>query len=157
MEEYSLFTSNNSFMKPKNQLWTYELPLGIRSQLVYVLFRKNWRNSVHNSRSFSTFTVSSDHRVVSSTIKLSLHSSKPCKPHHMKCYDWRKVAADKGQAFSLEVYNPFVPSVMLRLLKTRWKIPMTPSSPALRRSSRKCFHQNRKLIKTKHKFLLLSL
>ena len=109
MEEYSLFTSNNSFMKPKNQLWTYESPLGIRSQLDYVLFRKKWRNSVHNSRSFSTFTVSSDHRVVSSTIKLSLRTSKPCKPHHMKCYDWRKVAADKdlSQAFSLEVYNRF--------------------------------------------------
>ena len=109
MEEHCLFSSNNSFMKPKNQLWTYESPSGTHSQIDYVLFRKKWRNSVHNSRSFSSFTISSDHRVVSSTIRLSLRSSKRCKPHHMKCYDWRKVATDKtlGKHFSLEVYNRF--------------------------------------------------
>ena len=107
MEEYSLLTSINSFMKPKNQLWAYESPSGIRPQLDYVLFRKKWRNSVHDSRSLSTFTVSSDHRVVSSTIKLSLRISKPCRPYHRKCYDWMKVDADKdlSQAFSLKVYN----------------------------------------------------
>ena len=41
MEEYDLFSSNNYFMKPKNHLWTYESPKGDRSQLDYILFRKN--------------------------------------------------------------------------------------------------------------------
>ena len=30
MEEFNLFSSNNSFMKPKNQLWTFEYPSGMR-------------------------------------------------------------------------------------------------------------------------------
>ena len=109
MEEYDLFSSNNYFMKPKNHLWTYESPKGDRSQLDYILFRKKWKNSIHNSRSFSSFTTSSDHRVVSSFVKLSLRSSKKAKPHPMKCFDWKEVAMDKNLSnnFSLEVYNRF--------------------------------------------------
>ena len=41
MEEYNLFLSNNSFMKPKNQLWTFEYPSSARTQIDYILFRKN--------------------------------------------------------------------------------------------------------------------
>ena len=55
MEEFSLFCSNCSFMKPKNQLWTFEYPSGKRAQLDYILFRKKWRNSTKNSRSYSSF------------------------------------------------------------------------------------------------------
>ena len=109
MEEYNLFSANNSFMKSKNQLWTYESPSGLRSQLDYMLFRKKWKNSIHNSRSFSSFTVSSDHRVVSSSVQLSLRSSKKAKPHPMKCFDWKEVARNNvlSKQFSLEVYNRF--------------------------------------------------
>ena len=109
MEEYNLFSANNSFMKSKNQLWTYESPSGLRSQLDYMLFRKKWKNSIHNSRSFSSFTVSSDHRVVSSSVQLSLRSSKKAKPHPMKCFDWKEVARnnDLSKQFSLEVFNRF--------------------------------------------------
>ena len=73
MDEFNLFCSNCSFMKPKSRLWTFEYPNGARAQLDYILFRKKWRNSNKDSRSYSSFSsIGSDHRVVSATIKLSL-------------------------------------------------------------------------------------
>ena len=110
MEEYNLFSSSNNFMKPKNQLWTFEYPSGQRAQIDYILFRKKWGNSVKNSRSYSSFsTVGSDHRIVSSTIKLSLRASKKSHPHPMKSIDWKEVAsnADLSKQFSVAVYNRF--------------------------------------------------
>ena len=53
----SLFISNTSFMKPKGQLWTFEYPSGDRNQLDYLTFRKKWRNSVKDSRAFSSFAL----------------------------------------------------------------------------------------------------
>lgn len=110
MEEFNLFCSNCSFMKSKNQLWTFEYPSGKRAQLDYILFRKKWRNSIKNSRSYSSFSsIGSDHRIVSSTIKLSLRSSKRAIPHPMKTIDWKKVALDKdlSHQFSVAVNNKF--------------------------------------------------
>ena len=52
MKEFNLFSSNPSFMKPKGQLWTFEYPNGGRAQLDYLIFRKKWRNSVKDSRSY---------------------------------------------------------------------------------------------------------
>ena len=102
MEEYDLFSSNNAFMKPKNQLWTFEYPSGKRSQLDYVLFRKKWRNSVNGSRAYSSFnTVCSDHRIVSVHIKLSLRASKTSLPHPMKAIDWTTVSLGKRSFESL--------------------------------------------------------
>ena len=66
LEEFNLFTSNNCFMKPKGQLWTFEYPSRDRAQLDYLIFRKKWKNSVKNSRSYSSFSsVGSGHRIVS--------------------------------------------------------------------------------------------
>ena len=110
MEEYSLFATNTSFMKSTNQLWTFEYPSGKRAQLDYILIRKKWRNSVKNSRSYSTFsTVGSDHRIVSCHLKLSLRSSKRSKPHPMKTIDWKNVTNDKELTtkYNVAVYNKF--------------------------------------------------
>ena len=110
MDEFSLFCSNCSFMKSKHQLWTFEYPSGRRAQLDYILFRKKWRNSVKNSRSYSSFSsTGSDHRIVSSTIKLSLRSSKRSIPHPMKTIDWKKVSQDKDlcKEFAITVHNRF--------------------------------------------------
>ena len=110
LEEFNLYISNTSFMKPKGQLWTFESPNGLRSQLDYVIFRKKWRNSVKDSRAYSSFSsVGSDHRIVSSTVKLSLRSSKKAKPHPMKTIDWKEVSnnSELTQKFTLEVFNKF--------------------------------------------------
>ena len=110
MDEYNLFSSKCSFMKPRSRLWTFEYPTGARAQLDYILFRKKWRNSVKDSRSYSSFSsIGSDHRIVLVTIKLSLRSSKRSKPHPMKSIDWRKVAQDKNLShqYAVEVKNRF--------------------------------------------------
>ena len=79
-------------------------------QIDYILFRKKWGNSVKNSRTYSTFsTVGSDHRIVSSPIKLSLRASKKSHPHPIKSIDWKEVAsnADLSKQFAVAVYNRF--------------------------------------------------
>ena len=109
MDEFNFFSANNNFIKPKGQLWTFEYPSVERAQLDYVLFRKKWRNSVHNARSYSFRTVGSDHRIVSSHVKLSLRVSKQSKPHPMKSIDWKEVSSNTtlSQKFSLKVFNKF--------------------------------------------------
>ena len=109
-DEFNLFSSNNSFMKPKGQLWTFEYPSGERAQIDYLIFRMKWGNNVRDSRSYSTFSsVGSDHRVVSATVKLSLRASKRAEPHPMKTIDWKEVSCnqDLSKNFILEVYNKF--------------------------------------------------
>ena len=110
MEEYNLFSSNTNFMKPKSQLWTFEYPSGSRAQIDYILYRKKWRNSIKDSRSYSSFaSVGSDHRIVSSSIRLSLRASKKAKPHPMKTLDWREVSSNSNLAslFTVAVMNRF--------------------------------------------------
>ncbi|XP_029657803.1 craniofacial development protein 2-like, partial [Octopus sinensis] len=117
LEEFNLYTSNNSFMKPKGQLWTFESPLGDRAQIDYLIFRKKWRNSVKDSRSYSSFSsVGSDHRIVSATVKLSLRSSKKTKPHPIKMIDWKEVLSnpDMSKQFTIEVYNKFNLCLLLK-------------------------------------------
>ena len=41
MEEYNLFSASNNFMKPLNQLWSFEYPSGHRAQLDYICLEKN--------------------------------------------------------------------------------------------------------------------
>ena len=92
MDEFNLFSAN-SFMKPKGQLWTFEYPNGDRSQLDYLIFRKKWRNSIKDSRSYSSFSsVGSDYRVVSANLKLSLRVSKKAASNPMKRIDWKEVS-----------------------------------------------------------------
>ena len=110
MEEYNLFSASNNFMKPPGQLWSFEYPSGLRAQLDYMIFRKKWKNSVKDTRSYSSFaTVGSDHRIVSSNVKLSLRASKKSKPNPMKCFDWKEVALNPAlsKSFSIAVHNKF--------------------------------------------------
>ena len=110
LEEYNLFSSNNHFQKCRNQLWTFEYPNGSRAQIDYILFRKKWKNSIKDSRSYSSFSsVSSDHRIVSSKIRLSLRSTKPAKPNPFKRIDWQETSSNFiiRDNFTLEVYNRF--------------------------------------------------
>lgn len=110
IEEYNLFSASNNFMKPQGQLWTFEYPSGQRAQLDYILFRKKWKNSVKDTRSYSSFsTVGSDHRIVSSHVKLSFRASKKSKPHPMKSFDWKEVSSNStlSKHFSVAVHNRF--------------------------------------------------
>ena len=110
MDEFSLFASNTCFMKPQNKLWTFEYPTGDRAQLDYIICRSKWRNSIKDSRAFSSFSsVGSDHRIVSASIKLSLRVSKRSPKDPMKTINWRKVMADSdvSSKYCVDVYNRF--------------------------------------------------
>ena len=110
MDEFNLFAANTSFMKTKGQLWTFEYPTGGRAQLDYLIFRKKWRNSVKDSRAYSTFSsVSSDHRVVSAILKLSLRVPKKAVSHPMKRIDWKEVSTNRQMSkdFAIQVFNKF--------------------------------------------------
>ena len=68
MDEFNLDSSNNSFMKPKNQLFSFEYPSGRDSQLDYVLFAINVINLSETLVPF--ISVDFDHRIVPASIKL---------------------------------------------------------------------------------------
>ncbi|XP_062905778.1 craniofacial development protein 2-like, partial [Mobula hypostoma] len=74
IQEHSLIAANTQFKKRAGKLWTYENRASIyRKQLDYILIRTKWRNCVINTEAYSTFnSVSSDHRVVSMQVRLSL-------------------------------------------------------------------------------------
>ena len=53
--------------------------------------------------------MGSDHRIVSSCVKLSLRVSKKSKPHPMKSFNWKEVSSNSAlsEQFSLAVHNRF--------------------------------------------------
>ena len=57
LQEYDLFSSNNFFMKYANHLWTFQYPSGDKAQIDYFLFRKKYRNSIRDSRAYSSFAT----------------------------------------------------------------------------------------------------
>ena len=110
MEEFNLFPANCNFMKPKNKLWTFEYPNGVRAQLDYVLVRKKWQNSIKDCRPYFSFSsVGSDHRIVTADVKLSFRVSKKSPPNPMKSIDWKKVSSDKNLSsqYAVNVFNRF--------------------------------------------------
>jgi hypothetical protein len=106
--EKNLIIANTRFQKRTGKLWTFISPGGTKCQLDYILVRKKWKNSLLNSEAYSTFSsVGSDHRIVSSKIRLSLRKSKA--PPMKKQYDWKQLACDKNlqDLYTIEVCNRF--------------------------------------------------
>ena len=73
-QQFQLLAKNTMFMKKASKLWSFQHPSRSLSQIDYIIVRNNWKNSVCNSQSYSSF--SSYHRVISCYISLSLRSSK---------------------------------------------------------------------------------
>ena len=64
---------NTKFQKRKGKLWTYIYANNTQSQIEYVFLNKKWNYSALNCEAFSSFEgVSSDHRIVTAKIRLSL-------------------------------------------------------------------------------------
>ena len=85
--EHSLIAANTQFLKRKGKLWTFKHRASDSlKHLDYILTHRKWRNSVRNVEAFNHFhMLRSDHRVVTSSIKLSLRAPKHKK--HIK-FDW---------------------------------------------------------------------
>ena len=109
-EEFSLTIANTRFQKAQQKLWTWESPNGHKTQIDYILVRSKWKNSVRNAQAFSSFSsISSDHRVVSCTISLSLRKSKKPEISTFKQIEWKLVNADSNikSKFLVETKNRF--------------------------------------------------
>ncbi|MCP4493478.1 MAG: hypothetical protein GY820_40160, partial [Gammaproteobacteria bacterium] len=107
--ESELEATNHRFQKKGGKLWTH-LSDGMltKSQIDYVLVRKKWRNSVKNTEPCNYFnSLGSDHRVVVSTLKLSLRKSKrpPQVAHHN--FGQLKTDQDLQLKYAVEVSNKY--------------------------------------------------
>ena len=81
VNEKQLVVTNTSFQKKINNMWTYMDPSGRNYQLDYILIRKKWINSNTNVEVYSSFSsTGSDHRIVSSKIRLRLRSNRNTLP-----------------------------------------------------------------------------
>ncbi len=71
--ENKLVCLNTRFEKKIGKKWTHIHPNGFKSQIDFLLINKKWINSCHNSEAYNSFYgVSSDHRIVTGKIRLSL-------------------------------------------------------------------------------------
>ena len=88
MIENRLTFLNTNFQKRKGKLWTYMYTNNNKPQIDYVFINKKWKNSAINCKTYSSFEdVSSDHRIVTAKIRLSLRKNAT-RTATTKHYDW---------------------------------------------------------------------
>ena len=74
--------------KREGKLWTYTYANNNKAQIDYVFINKKWKNSAMNCEAYSSFEgVSSDHRIVTAKIQLSLRKNTTWTAT-TKHYDW---------------------------------------------------------------------
>ena len=62
----------------EGKLWIYIYANNSKAQIDYVFLNKKWNNSAMNCEAYSSFEgVSSDHRIVTSKIRLSQRKKTP--------------------------------------------------------------------------------
>ena len=76
------------FQKRERKLWTYTYANNTKAQIDCVFINKKWKNSAVNCEAYSSFVgVSSDHRIVTAKIWLSLRKNTT-RTTTTKYYDW---------------------------------------------------------------------
>ena len=74
--ENRLTCLNTNYQKREGKLWTYKYANNRKAQIDYVFINKKWKNSAMNCEAYSSFEgVSSDHRIVTAKIRLSLRKN----------------------------------------------------------------------------------
>ena len=92
----------HKFQKRPGQRWTHSSSNGSKVQLDYVIINCKWKNSAKNCRSFNSFiSIESDHRIVSTKVRLSLRANKK-KSGQVAPYDWNVLRTN------LDIRNTFV-------------------------------------------------
>ncbi|KAJ8393714.1 hypothetical protein AAFF_G00057670 [Aldrovandia affinis] len=108
LTEHELLAANTLFRKRMGKRWTFQdRATSMTRQLDYILLRRKWRTSILNAESYSTFdSVGSDHRVVSTRVRLSLRVPKPSPRIH---HDWEAFSRspDLQARYTVEVRNRF--------------------------------------------------
>ena len=76
MIENRLTCLNTNFQKREGKLWTYTYANNSKALIDYVFINRKWKNSAMNCEAYSSFEgVSSDHRIVTAKVRLSLRKS----------------------------------------------------------------------------------
>ena len=80
MIENRLTCPNTNYQKREGKLWANTYANNSKAQIYHVFINKKWENRAMNCEAYSSFDgVSSDHRIVTAKIRLSLR-----KKHHTK-------------------------------------------------------------------------
>ena len=108
MKENRLACLNTNYQKRKCKLWTYTYANNTKAQIDYVLINKKWKNSAMNCEAYSSFEgVSTDHRIVTAKIRLSLRKNAK-RTATTKHYDWALLNnKDIRDKYVLELRNRF--------------------------------------------------
>ena len=108
MIESRLTCLNTNFQKREGKLWTHTYTNKSKAQIDYLFINRKWKNSAMNCEAYSTFEgVSSDHRIVSAKIRLSLrkNATRTATTRH---YDWALLNnRDIRDKYALELRNRF--------------------------------------------------
>ena len=107
--ENELLILNTRFEKKPGKLWTFQYPNNTKAQLDYILINRKWKNSCTNCEAYSSFSsVSSDHRILSCKIRLSLRANKK-KSNPSPPYQWKAIStsSDVRNQYILELKNRF--------------------------------------------------
>ena len=77
-----------TLLKEGGKLWTYTYANNTKAQIDFVFINKKWKNSAMNCEAYSSFEgLSSDHRIVTANIRLSLRKNDT-RTATTKHYDW---------------------------------------------------------------------
>ena len=108
MIENRLTFLNTNFQKREGKLWTHTYANKSKAQKDYLFINRKWKNSAMNCEAYSTFKgVSSDHRIVTAKIRLSLrkNATRTVTTRH---YDWALLNnRDIRDKYALELRNRF--------------------------------------------------
>ena len=108
MLENILTCLNTNFQKREGKLWTYIYANNSKEQIDYDFINKKWNNSALNCKAYSSFEgVSSDHRIVTAKIRLSLrrNATRTTTTLH---YDWSVLNnRDISDKYALSLRNKF--------------------------------------------------
>ena len=108
MIENRLTCLNTNYQKREGKLWTYTYANNSKAQIDYVFINWNWKNSAMNCEAYSSFEgVSSDHRIVTAKLRLSLRKNAT-RTATTKHYDWALLNnRDIRDKYVLELRNRF--------------------------------------------------
>ena len=105
MIENRLTCLNTNFQKREGKLWTNTYANKSKAQIHYLFINRKWKNSAMNCGAYSTFEgVSSDHRIVTAKIRLSLRKNAK-RTVTTRRYDWALL--NNRDKYALELRNRF--------------------------------------------------
>ena len=108
LTQFNLRATNTMFQKRPGKLWTIDYANGSKGQVDYILINRKWLNSIMNCEAYSSFdSMNSDHRIVTSQIRLSVRASKPKRRTNVYCWDALRNDEEIHSRFSVAVKNKY--------------------------------------------------